>query len=131
MAGVIATIQEKLQEHPELSVEHGERFIRVLPRDAQGFAVELHESGGNLVVSFDGWHEEFEHAEEALDCFAMGLSDGARLKVVSSGGLDCNWTLETRQGAEWAPYSTTGLLFFPYWKRKMTRYLQNRVIRGP
>lgn len=127
MAGAIAAVKEKLRKYPDLSVEAGEGSIRILPRDDQGFAVEIRELGGTVSVYFEGWHESFERQEEALNCFAMGLSDSARLKVLSRGGIDYNWTLETRQGTEWVPDSTTGLLLFPFWREKVTRYLQNRI----
>ena len=79
---------------------------------------------------FEGWHEHFERQEEALNCFAVGLSDSARLKVLSRGGVDYSWMLETRQENQWVPDSTTGLFFFPFWRKKVTRYLRNTLING-
>jgi hypothetical protein len=76
----------------------------------------------------EGWHEALERADEALNCFAMGLSDQARLLVVSRGGFDCSWTLETRRDGAWVPDTTTGLLLFPFWRRRAARHLQNRLI---
>jgi hypothetical protein len=129
MAGAIAAIKEKLQRHPELRFEQDTDFIKILPRDSQGFAVGLRELGGTITVYFEGWHEDFETVEEALDCFTMGLSDCARLRVLSRGGVDYNWRLEAWEDAAWVPYSTTGLLFFPFWRRKVARHLQNQVIK--
>lgn len=77
-----------------------------------------------------GWHEEFERPEEALECFAFGLSDQTRLCVVSRGGFDHKWTLESWDGTAWVPDSTTGLLFFPFWRRSATRHLRNHLVKG-
>jgi hypothetical protein len=132
MAGAIAAIQEKLRKYPDLRSELGADFIEILPGDDRGFMVGLHDHGGTISVYSDGWHEDdFKDKEEALDCFALCLSDGARLKVLSRGGFDYCWTLEVREESEWVRYSTTALLFFPFWRRRVTRFLQNRLVSVP
>jgi len=133
MPGPLQVIEEKLRKHPDLDVERGDGFICVRPQAADGFRVGLRDHGPSFTVFMEGWHEEFGQPEEALNCFAMGLSDQARLQVVSRGSLDCRWTLETRREGVWVPESTTGLLLFPFWTRRATRYLQNRLIEltGP
>lgn len=67
----------------------------------------------------------------ALDCFAFGLSDQSRLKVLRRGKFEFRWTLEFIKAGAWQEDSTTGLLFFPFWEKEQIVYRQNRVIIGP
>jgi hypothetical protein len=38
-------------------------------------------------VSFEGWPEDFGNADEAMNAFAFGLSDEARLREYRRGGF--------------------------------------------
>jgi hypothetical protein len=129
MSGPLQVVEEKLRKHPGLGVERGEGYIAVLPQAADGFRVEIREGGGRVTVYLEGWHEEFERTDEALECFAMGLSEQTRLCVVSRGGFDCSWTLEIWHEGDWVTESTTGLLLFPFWMRSVKRHLQNHLVR--
>ena len=108
--------------------ETGEHDIRVMPADDSGFEVNLVRVGdeGECEVYFDAWHEVFDSEEEAVRYFLSGLSGECRIRVDSRGGFDHKWTLEAKHGDAWVAYSTTGTLFFPFWRKKEVRYLQNR-----
>ena len=77
-------------------------------------------------MGFDGWHEHFDTEEEALNCFEFGLSGNCRLKVVYRGSFAHRWTLESKTDSGWREDSTTGLLVFPFWRRRRAVYLTNR-----
>ena len=124
----IACIVEKLKKYPELSFKLEANTIAVKPADADGFAVWLSERDGGYTVGFDGWHEEFENEEAALNCFAFGLSGKCRLKVDYRGSFPYRWTVEAAVEEGWATDSTTGLLIFPFWRRRRTVHRQNRVL---
>ncbi|MBK6980714.1 MAG: hypothetical protein IPH30_03675 [Betaproteobacteria bacterium] len=124
----LAEIRTRLLKYPALRVEESENSITVLPLDSAGFPVSIHVADEEVVVAFAGWHEHFESAEEALDCFAFGLSRECRLKVFTRGGFAYRWTVESLENGNWAEDSTTGLLFFPFWRRREVVYFQNRVI---
>ena len=100
----------------------------VEPLTADGFPVSLTEGAGEWVVAFDGWHEHFTSEDEALNCFAFGLSDRCRLRVHFRGSYPHRWTVEHRTGAGWREDSTTGRLFFPFWRRSRVEYRQNSVL---
>ena len=82
----------------------------------------------SYTVFFEGWHEEFDDSEEALNCLAFGLSKDCRLKEHSRGSTPYKWTVEYLDGDNWEESSTTGTFFFPFWKSKKMRYLQNNLI---
>jgi hypothetical protein len=65
--------------------------ISVLPSADNGFTVTLRVSGEGYTVFFDGWHEDFNDQEEALNCFAFGLADECRLKESRRGGFAYKW----------------------------------------
>ena len=123
-------IREKLRGYPQLPVEDVGNAITVKAVAAEGFDVSLHSGDGEYIVCMAGWHAHFDSTQidTALNCFALGLSDAARLLVHSHGGRDHRWTLETYEDDAWRADSTTGLLFFPFWRSKTVRYLRNAVI---
>jgi len=122
-------LKEKLKKRPEISWSETVNSIRIEPTTDDGFPIELSDEGAQIVVSFaDGWHENFTDQDEALECVAFGLSDSCRLRVLRRGGTSYNWTVEYEENGNWWPESTTGLLLFPFWRRKEVAYFQNRII---
>ena len=83
----IEQIQKQLRKYPHVTCEMGESSTTVLPTSSKGFSVGLELTGMSLTVFFNGWHENFEREEEALDCFAFGLSDQCRLKECRRGSF--------------------------------------------
>jgi hypothetical protein len=125
---IIKEIEAKLQSYPDAEVEIDGNSISVLPNSSDGFTVSLMVNQDSYTVSFNGWHEDFQDKDAALDCFAFGLSSDCRLKEYLHGSVACKWTVESKENGEWVEDSTTGLLLFPFWTKKKTRYLQNTLI---
>ena len=67
---------------------------------------------------FNGWREDFQQPEEALDCFAFGLSDECRLKETRRGSFAYRWTVESKQNGEWVADSETGLFLSRFGNHK-------------
>ena len=127
--GAVEQIRERLRRHPDLKYREAAGTVTVEPPTTNGFPVTLTEGAGEWVVSFAGWHEHFTSEEEALNCFAFGLSDRCRLRVSYRGSFPHRWTVEERTAEGWRGDSSTGLLFFPFWQRPRVEYRQNTVIR--
>lgn len=125
---VIKEIKERLRKYPHATIESDDNSISVLPISKDGFIVSLVVGHDSYTVSFNGWHEDFKDYEEAIRCFAFGLSARCRLKESLRGGMACQWTVEYQEKGEWYADSSTGLLIFPFWMKKNTRYLQNNLI---
>lgn len=96
--------------------------LRVPPETPDGFEVWMG-PGDAWQVAYEGWHEDFQDAEQALACFLTGLTDAVRLRVVRRGGKACRWTVETREGE---PIGAVGLLAFAFWRRREVAELRNR-----
>lgn len=126
--GVIEMIKTKLQNYPQAKYESNDHSVKVFPRNENGFTVSLFLNEGDYTVSFNGWHENFQTAEEALNCFAFGLSSDCRLKEYVRGGFAYKWHLEHKVDSIWVKESETGLFFFPFWRKLEIRYLQNDLI---
>jgi hypothetical protein len=123
---VIETIADRLRHHyPSLPTRIEGCTITIEPCDKDGFSVWLCNEGGSYTVGFDGWHEEFDSEEQALNCFAFGLSGDCRLKVVFRGSFAYRWTVESKTNGAWREDSTTGLLVFPFWRRPRVVYRMN------
>jgi len=125
---LIDEIKSRLSKYPNAKYECNASSITVLPGSENGFTVMLSLNHGGYTVSFDGWHEDFKDKEEALDCFAFGLSDECRLKEYRRGSFPYKWTVESFVNGRWLQDSTTGLFLFPFWRRPRVRYLQNNLL---
>jgi len=125
---VIQKIKDKLAKYPHIAYEHDGDTLSVTPEG--GFTVWITDLTSAYRVGFDGWHNEFTDEYEALDRFAFGLSEDCRLEVTSRGTTEYKWTLQAYERGEWVSYDTTGLVFFPYWRRKKVEYRRNYVIAG-
>ena len=114
-----------LKQYPFIKYEHRQDAIRVFPSSEKGFEVALLVRPESYTVCFALWHTEFTDEQMAMNGFMNGLSDGCRLRVTSRGGVDYRWSLEIREAGGWIVGSTVGLVRHPFWKKKITRYLQN------
>ena len=126
----IDTIREKLTNYPELSYSVTDNTIRIDPPSVDGFSVWLTEGATAWTVGFDGWHGDFDREEDALDCFAMGLSDACRLEITLRGDVPYKWTLRCKTEDGWEYHSTIGTFLFPFWRRKRIEYRHNDVMKG-
>jgi hypothetical protein len=98
---VVEPIVDRLQRHPELVNRVSGGTVAVPPSAAEGFSVSLTEGAGQWVVAFDGWHKHFTSDDEALCCFAFGLSDHCRLRAHFRGSLPYLWAVEERTKVGW------------------------------
>jgi hypothetical protein len=124
----IEEIIRRLRAYPNVKYESTASLITVMPASDGGFKVALETARDRYTVFFNGWHEDFRDPVEALECFAFGLSDECRLKESRRGTFPYRWTLEIKQDEQWVAESETGLLLFPFWKRRNVVYLQNNLI---
>jgi hypothetical protein len=129
---LIQEIKNKLTKYPGVRYESGASWITVFPSSDDGFEVSLMLNGGSeYMISFSAWHVDLSSPEEALNLFAMGLSDGCRLKEYRRGTFAYKWTLEYLEDGEWTEDETTALVLFPFWRKRAVRYLQNHLLTLP
>jgi len=127
---VIPRIKEKLQKYPQITYTSTEDYLEIPAQSPTGFRVWIQERLGGCTVGFEGWHEEFTDEEEALNCFAFGLSPDCRLKVFRCGGIDYKWQVLHKVDDRWAVDSETGIFVFMFWLHKWQREFQNDIIRA-
>lgn len=101
------TIVEQLaailrQDYPQVQYQVKGSAIEVLPATADGFVVGFEDQAPDFTVYFGapGWHNHFAGTglQDALFWFALGLSNQARLKIISRGGKDCAWIVQRKMG---------------------------------
>lgn len=124
----LSEIRKKLKKYPELQALEEQHGLSVTP--PTGFCVSIHSNGDGYIVGFEGWDEHFKSPEEAMNCFAWGLSNECRLKVTSRGGKPHKWTAQQYVQDAWIDVSTTGLIFFKFWCKEEIIYMQNTVIES-
>ncbi len=126
----IAEILQRIKKYPDAEVTQQPGCVTVHRKDHTGFDVTLHDEGDGFTVYYDGWHEHFDDAEEALNCFAFGLSDQCRLRVSQRMGYAHKWTVQYVEDGVWVDDSTTGMLLFPFWARPVVVFRQNTLLKG-
>lgn len=114
-----------LQRIPGLEYELHNNTIRIPSRIKSGFDVSITDADGCWIVGFNGWHEQFDTMQEALNCVAFGLSDRCRLEVSLRGDYEYKWTVQSLRDGEWVRDSTTSLILIPFWSRRRVEYRQN------
>jgi hypothetical protein len=125
----IKELKSKLTKYPHIQSVEYEDSIEILPESSEGFKIMLEKNSSGYTVSFEGWHESFESPEEALDCVGFGLSNSCRLQIIMRGSFPQKWILESKRNGEWVPDSETGLIIFPFWRKKTILYKQNLLIK--
>jgi hypothetical protein len=124
-------VRDKLKKYPDAKFESDDCSITVLPNSPDGFRVAFMDCAPEYIVSLGGWHDHFDNTEDALDIFSTGLTSHSRLSVSSRGATEYRWTLELLSGGGWVPFSTDGLLFFPFWRQHVRSIQQNDIIPHP
>ena len=127
----IDKIKARLAPYADVRYSERENEIEVHPRDPSGFTVALRITAAGFTVYFDGWHEEFESEDEAVNCFGFGLSPSCRLAVTLRGNGETSWTVEGLQDGVWTTDSKTTLLVQPFWRPARIEYRQNHVLNAP
>lgn len=125
---IIEEVRHRLQRYPMLKYRENGDLITVDPINECGFSVSMGIHRNEFIVSFDGWHEHFKTEDEALNCFAYGLSEQCRLKVHRTQGFEYCWTLEHLSDTGWKSVSSTIRLFFPFWRKRDIIYRQNSIL---
>jgi len=126
----LARVRDKLARRPEIHFTDEDRRIEVQPADPTGFSVGMHEEASEIVVNFEGWHQHFTSEDEALNCFAFGLSESCRLRVTYRGTCPVAWSVESMKEGSWCSAGTTALLFIPFWRRRTVRHFQNHWLKS-
>ena len=75
------SIISKLGDYCEIDIDASEHHIIVSCKNPDSFDVSFHAFDERFQVGFDGWHEHVESEDDALKCFAFGLSEECPLKV--------------------------------------------------
>ena len=120
-------IRSKLDGYTGFDIDFDDNHIVVSCRNRESFEVSFHVVGKEFRVGFDGWHEHFDTEEEALNCFAFGLSQECRLKVTKRGAMECSWTVQAWQDDAWVDDTTTGLILIPFWRPKQIEHRRNLI----
>jgi len=125
----IEKVIEILKRNPQVRYEFRADAIRALAPNSDGYEVSLLMHAQDLyTVYLATWHMEFADEKSAIGTFLGGLTDGYRLKVVSSGTVDYRWTIQYQEGIGWRDGSTVGLFRDTFGQRKHIRYLQNHLL---
>jgi len=128
---VIVRTCRKLSRYPELRVTTGRYWLRVDPPADGGFPVHLRVHARHFSVRLGGWTRRFDRDDDAIDCVEFGLSSACRLLVEYRGSVEVAWTVEAREYGTWQPHHRTARRLIPFWWRKRTAYLQNRITLQP
>lgn len=132
----IAELLEKLSKYPEVeyheTVQEGFRTLRIEPLDEEGFPVTLEDDLDEWTVQYGygSAHFRFDVAEDALELIAMTLSEDARLVEVWYGDFPQKGSIQVWTGDRWRTTYASGILIWPFWRRKRVVVRRNRLIKS-
>ncbi|MCV6825790.1 MULTISPECIES: hypothetical protein [Halocynthiibacter] len=121
----------KLDGYDGYEIDASDDQITVSCNNPESFDVSIFAFDEQFQVNFAGWHEVFDDQEEAMRCFAFGLSQQCRLEVVKRGKMECSWTMQFLQDDTWVDDSVTGMFLIPFWRPKQIEYRFNLIKRKP
>ncbi len=123
-------LENLLTNEFSIANQRKENSISVSPQNQSGFEVALREDEDEITVSYEGWHEHFNDADSAINCFLFGLTNRYRLCVKSWGAKPWKWTLEYLDEDSWIQWGgSMHYLSFPrFWRSRETVYLQNNAL---
>lgn len=124
----IETIQEHMRQYDAAKIVVSGNHLSVDCNAPDGFQVSFSDLSPFYRVSFDSWHDEFSDLDEALNCFAFGLSKQCRLKIELRGGVEQKWTVQSWENGEWLDDSSVGQTGLQFWKPITVVYRQNTLI---
>lgn len=127
MHDLIADLKARCEQVAGLDVEVKPDSISVRPKSPHGFEVLLLLAGREIIVGYGGWHEHFRSEKDAVECFENGLKGVFRLVEYYRGKTAYKWVVQHLEHDRWTEYSTTALIFFPFWRRRRVRILQNAI----
>jgi hypothetical protein len=125
---VLAKLRAGLQHVPQAVIDETATSITVEPAGPDGYAVSLEVSGGECVVSLEGWHERFADGDEAIAFFGLALSVDARLAITYRGETPVEWTFEVLEGENWRAVGTTSRKLAPFWRKKHVVHRRNALV---
>jgi len=129
---LINAIKDKLEKYPSLTYSESENNITIhTPNKETGFDITLYVDTNDYTtytVAFGNWHGQFDTEEKAGEFVAFGLSSECRMRELARGSNPYKWVIESLQNGEWVMVQETGLLFFPFWKKKTEKIYQNSII---
>jgi hypothetical protein len=118
---------QKLRQHPDLRCQQSENELTIdCPNDG-GFSISIRRNSDEYMVYFGNWHGHFDTLEEAVAFVNFGLSDCCHVREFRRGDVPYWWVIERRVEGKWLRVQTTGVLVFPFWRKKKEVILQNRV----
>jgi len=129
---LVNEIKDKFKKYPSLRYSESENSITIhTPNKETGFDITLYVDTNEYTtytVAFGNWHGPFDTEEEVGKFVAFGLSSECRMRELYRGSSPYKWVIESLQDGEWVMVQETGLLFFPFWKKKSEKIYQNSII---
>ena len=124
---MIDQIKNTLNEN-KVSYSEKAGWLIVKPESPNGFEVGYAEDEHFAYVYCSGWHEEFEDAEEAKNCFLNALTDRVRIIVSVRGSYEYKWEYQALENETWKGFGATCLLLVPFWRKANECVKQNNLL---
>jgi hypothetical protein len=106
----------------------GELFIEIIPRPPSDLRIAIDDGSEEAVLWCHHWHEHFADPDECLELFKKVIQSHSRVSAAMRGDDEHAWTLEISEDGDWQSYGTTGLIFFPFWKRRGKRVYEHHPL---
>ena len=132
MVNSIADLKSWLTSETKLSWKDADKILQIEAPSAAGCSVWIVKDDDEWTVGLgEGWHDHFETEAQAVECCLQGCTGKIREVTKYRGNVPYHWSAQVQIDGQWQTVSTTGMLFFPFWRRKRVEYRTNPVIDAP
>lgn len=127
-------IQAILNNYPSITYKYESDTIEIPNQTENGFSIFCYinpDDNSEYTLQYDNWHEHFStetEEERLLWWFLFGLTDKCQLQVKYAGTFEYLWSVYEFQNNKWNHCFSTGLIFFPFWKKRTVKIFQNNLI---
>lgn len=129
---IIEFIAEKLQPYPEITYDDSvKNQISILKNYEDGFDIVLYTDESESILYLDGFHHHFAHTDhdinEMFQLFFYALVGKVKLEILLKDGKPYKFNLQAQDDdGDWYIYQTMGKIFYKFWHKTSTKYLQNQ-----
>jgi hypothetical protein len=124
-------LETRIARHSVLKWQKTATSLRIEAINTTGFTVTLWKTddGWGVALGDHGFHEHFDEPDDdPLEFIAWCYSGLSRLREIRYGTVVGRTVLERLEGDEYHVVSTTGLIFFPFWRKRSESLLQNPIL---
>lgn len=129
---IIQYIAEKLNAYPDIRYDDSVKDqLTIFTDHEHGFDIVLHSDESKSILYLDGFNHRFSHTDDEINALlkliVYALTGKVKLEVLSKDNKPYKFNLHTQNDeGEWYVDKSMALMFYKFWHKTSTKFLQNQ-----